>query len=61
MGLAAAVRQLELTHRLVVLARHAHNHVSHQLAQVEGGKGEGEELLRVFINRSFAALHNDLV
>ena len=60
-GLATAVSQLELAHGLVVPARQAEHHIADQPAQVVGREGEGEELLRVLVDRPFAAAHDDLI
>ena len=61
MGLAAAVRQLELPDGLVVLACQPQDDIPHETPQVVRGKGEREELLRLLVHRPLAALHHDLV
>ena len=60
-GLASAVRQLELAYRLVILARHPQHHVPHQLPQVVGREGQGEEVDRIFVDGTLAALHHHFV
>ena len=61
MGLAAAVGQFQLPHRLVVLAGQPQHHVPRQFAQVVGRVGQGEKLARVFVQRALAALHQHFV
>jgi len=59
--LAAAVRQLELAHCLVVLSRQPKHHVPRQFAQVVGGIGEGKELARVFVDAALAPPQRDVI
>src|SRR5665811_1169474 len=56
-----AVRQLELTHRLVVLAGDPQHHVTHQRPQVVRWECQRKEVLWLLIDRPLAALHQDFV
>ncbi len=59
--LAATVGQFELADSLVVLPGDPQRHVPHELPQVVGREGQGKELLGVFVDGAFPALHQDLV
>ena len=61
MGLAAAVGQLELPHRLGAPPGEPFRHVLDQLAQGGGGKGQGEEARGVLVNGPPALAEGDLV
>ena len=61
MGLAAAVGQLELPHRLGAPSREPFRHVLDQLAQGRGGKGQGEEARGVLVDGPPALAEGDLV
>ena len=61
MGLAAAVGELQLPHRLVALSREPRRDVLHELPQRKGRKGEREELLRVLVHRAAALRECHLV
>ena len=60
-GLAAAVGQFELPHRLVALPREPAGDVLHQLPQRVGRIGEGEEPRRVFVDGALPARQRHLV
>ena len=61
MGLAAAVSQLELPHRLVALPRQPPGDVPRELPQRVGRVGEREELLRLLVDRAAALPESHLV
>ena len=60
-GLAAAVGQLELPHRLGAPAREPLRHVLDQFAQGVGGVGQGEEARRVLVDGPPPLAEGDLV
>ncbi len=59
-GLAPAVGQLKLAHRFVVPAGEAQGDVARQVAQRDGGIGEGEERAWVLVDWPRLA-HDDVV
>ena len=61
MGFAAAVVDGEFSIRFVGLTGQAETHIFDQFPQVEGGEGEGEEFVGVFVNWSLALLHDHVV
>ena len=61
MGLASAIGQFELADGLGVLAGEAKRHVAREVPQRNGGKGKGEEPVRVLIDRPRAFLHRHVV
>lgn len=57
-GLAPAVSQLELPHRLVAPPGQAQDYLAAELAQVVGGIGQGEEFPRVTVYLARPAHHH---
>ena len=60
-GLAAAVGQFELPHRLRVSSRETQHDVPGELAQREGRVGQGEEPGGILVYRPRAPLHHHVV
>ena len=58
MRLAAAVGQFQLAYRFIVLPRQAKHHVFRKFAQVKGGIGKREEIIRVLVDGARFAHHH---
>ena len=61
MGFAAAVGDRQRAIGLVAAAGEPLGHIAHQITQIQGWKGQGKKLGRIFVNFALPFLQDDIV